>query len=99
MVEQLAPDEHGRLEIRFQHGARMWWIGVAITAAATTSERTTKAHSKADGKAAREEELVKRVRYHNRAYPFVMESLGRPGQAAASFVRRFAMDAAPTGPP
>ena len=93
MIEQVAPDETGRLDIMFQHDGRMWWIDVAITHAASTCTTTCRARAHTDGKAARDEEQHKRTRYHNRATPFVLESLGRPGQSAVTFIRRFATDA------
>ena len=86
--------KNGRLDITFQHGGRAWWVDLAITSAVSTNARTCAARAQADGAAARDEEGQKRSRYHGRAYPFVVESLGRPGQQAKAFIRRFAQDCA-----
>ena len=89
-LEQVLPEESGRLDIVFQEAGSTVWVDVAVTAAATTCARSTAEHARKDGGAARAEEAVKRSRYHGRATPFVLESGGRPGASAQSFVRRFA---------
>ena len=88
-LEQVLPEESGRLDLVFQDSGTTVWVDLAVTAAATTSARTTAANARKDGGAARAEEAVKRSRYHSRATPFVLESGGRAGASALSFVRRF----------
>ena len=92
-VEQVLPEEHGRLDIVFQGGGTNVWVDVAVTAAVTASERAVASHAKTDGAAARAEEAVKRTRYHSRATPFVLEADGRPGPSAKQFLRRYAQEA------
>ena len=89
-LEQVLPEECGWLDVVFQEAGTTLWVDFAVTAAATTCTRTTTANARADGAAAKAEEGVKRSRYHGRATPFVVESGGRPGASAMSFVRRFA---------
>ena len=91
-LEQVLPAEQGRLDVTFAHEGVPWWIDVAITAAATTCMRSLRARAKTDGRAARDEEAVKRSRYHGRATPFVLEAHGRAGPAALAIVRRFCSD-------
>ncbi|CAE8650193.1 unnamed protein product, partial [Polarella glacialis] len=45
-----------------------------------------------DGSAARAEEVSKRNRCLNLASPFVLESLGRPGDTARNFIGKYAVD-------
>ena len=80
------------MDIMFQHNVKMWWVDVAVTHAASSCLRTCRSRAQADGVAARDEERRERSRYHNRAYPFVLESLGRPGQCAKNFIRHFCVD-------
>ena len=82
------------MDIIFQHGGLSWWVDLAIRSAVSSNARTCAARAQADGVAARDEEGQKRKRYHGRAYPFVVESLGRPGQQAKAFIRRFALECA-----
>ena len=89
-LEQVMPEEDGRLDIVFQDAGTTVWLDLAVTASATTCERTVHSNARKDGAAARAEEGVKRSRYHSRALPFVIESDGRPGSSALSFVRRYA---------
>ena len=97
MIEQVLPSE-GRLDVTFVHEGTPWWIDVAITAATSENQRTLAARSEKDGRAAMDEEGVKRSRYHGRAYPFVLEAHGRPGPSALSFIRRFAKENADDTP-
>ena len=90
----MCPDEAGRLDIAFHHDARLWWVDVEVTSAVSTVERVNCIRARQAGAAAREGEHMKRVRYNNRAIPFVLEANGRPGQSAQAFIRRFAVDAA-----
>ena len=92
-VEQVLPEENGRLDVVFHDAGVGVWVDVAITAAVTSSERAVQSHAKKDGAAARTEEGVKRTRYHSRATPFVIEADGRAGPAALQFVRQYARDA------
>ena len=93
-MEQVLPSENGRLDITFVQDGKPWWVDVAVTSASTTCPRSRAARAKADGRAARDEEGVKRSRYHQMAHPFVMEAHGRPGPAAVAFIRGFAGDCA-----
>ena len=88
-LEQVLPEESCRLDLIFQDRGTTVWVDLAVTAAATTSARTTATYARKDGGAARAEEAVKRSRYHSRATPFVIESGGRAGTSALTFVRRF----------
>ena len=69
-----------------------WWVDVAITAAPTSCVRSLRARARTDGCAARDEEGVKRSRYHGRAVPFVLEAHGRAGPAARALIRKFCCD-------
>ena len=89
-VEQILPEEDGRLDLVFQDSGATVWVDFAITSAVTTCARTVQRNARTDGAAARAEEGVKRSRYHSRATPFVLEADGRPGVSAQTFVRRFA---------
>ena len=92
LIEQVLPSENGRLDITFVQEGVPRWVDVAITAATTVCERSLAARAKIDGRAARDEEAVKRSRYHGRAQPFVLEAHGRPGPSAMAFVRAFSVD-------
>ena len=92
-LEQLLPEESGRLDLVFNEAGSTIWLDFAVTAAATSCVRTSLANARKDGAAARAEEAVKRTRYHSRATPFVLESGVRPGTSALTFVRRFAQTA------
>ena len=91
-MEQVLPSEQGRLDVTFVQKGVPWWVDVAVTAAATTCSRSLAARAKSDGRAARDEESVKRSRYHGRAQPFVLEAHGRPGPAAMALIRAFCVD-------
>ena len=93
-IEQVLPSENGRLDLTFVQDGRQWWVDVAVTSAPTTCARSQAARAKTDGRAARDEEAVKRNRYRQMAHPFVMEAHGRPGPAAVAFMRGFAGDGA-----
>ena len=92
-MEQVLPSENGRLDVTFTDDGVPWWIDVAITSAPSACTRSMTARAKADGRAARDEEQVKRSRYHNMAYPFVLEAHGRPGPSALAFIRAFSANA------
>ena len=92
-VEQVLPEEAGRLDVVFQDAGTMVWVDVAVTSAVTECVRTAQTNAKNDGAAARAEERVKRTRYHSRATPFVIEADGRPGASAQALLRRFAQEA------
>ena len=94
LCEQMCLDESGRLDIAFHHDAKLWWVDVEVTSAVSTVQRVNCIRARQAGAAAREGEHMKRVRYNNRAIPFVLEANGRPGQSAQAFIRRFAVDAA-----
>ena len=94
LVEQLVPEENGRMDIVFQHGGHTWWVDLAVVSAVSSNPKACAARAQADGAAARAEEGQKRTRYHGRAYPFVIEALGRPGQQTKTFIRRFVQDCA-----
>ena len=89
-LEQVLPEESGRLDLVFNDAGSTIWLDFAVTSAATTCLRTNTANARKDGCAARAEEAIKRARYHSRATPFVLESGGRPGASALAFIRRFA---------
>ena len=91
-MEQVLPSEQGRLDITFVQDGVPRWVDVAITAASTMCERSLAARAKIDGRAARDEEGIKRSRYHGRAQPFLLEAHGRPGPSAIAFVRAFSVD-------
>ena len=92
-LEQVLPEEAGRLDIVFQDDGSTVWLDLAVTAAATSCARTVHANARKDGTAARAEEAVKRSRYHSRAMPFVLKADGRPGSSALTFIRRYSQDA------
>ena len=92
-VEQVLPEESGRLDVVFQESGATVWVDVAVTAATTTCARMLHARAYGDGRVARAEESVKRTRYHSRATPVVFEADGRPGTSARAFVRRFSQTA------
>ena len=92
-LEQVLPEESGRLDLAFQDAGSTVWLDFAGTAAATHCTRTVETNAKRDGAAARAEEGVKRSRYHSRATPFVVEADGRPGTSAKMFIRRYAQNA------
>ena len=94
LMEQICPTERGRLDVTFVHEGTPWWVDVAITSAASSCQRSLRARAANDGRAARDEEGIKRSRYHGRAFPFVLEAHGRPGPAALSFIRKFCRDGA-----
>ena len=89
LEQVLPPEESSRLDIVFQDAGSTVWVDAAVTAAATTCIRSTATNARKDGGASRAEESVKRSRYHARATPFVLESGGRPGTSAQTFIRRF----------
>ena len=88
-IKQVLPSKNGRLDATFVHEGTPWWVDVAVTSASTECARSLAARAKTDGRAARDEEAVKRSRYHNLAQPFVLEAHGRPGPAARSLIRTF----------
>jgi hypothetical protein len=92
-LEQVLPEEAGRLDLVFQDAGTTVWVDVAVTSAVTTNQRALQARSRSDGVAARAEESVKRSRYHGRATPFVLEADGRPGTSAKTFIRRYSSTA------
>ena len=91
-IEQVLPSEHGRLDVTFVHEGTPWWVDVAVTSASTECTRSLAARARTDGRAARDEEGVKRSRFRNLAQPFVLEAHGRPGPAAQASIRAFAVD-------
>ena len=91
-IEQVLPSEQGRLDVTFVQDGVPWWVDVAITAATTTNLRSLRARAKTDGSAARDEEGVKRSRYHGRAVPFVLEAHGRASPTTRAFIRKFCCD-------
>ena len=91
-MEQVLPSENGRLDVTFTQDGMPWWVDVAITTAPSACTRSQAARAKSDGRAARDEEQVKRSRYHNMAYPFVLEAHGRAGPSALAFIRAFSAD-------
>ena len=78
-IEQVLPSENGRLDVTFVQDGKPWWVDVAATSAASSCPRTLAARAKNNGRAARDEEGVKRSRYRGLAHPFVLEAHGRPG--------------------
>ena len=92
-MEQVMPSENGRLDITFVQDGMPRWVDFAATSAPSTCPRSLAARAKADGRAARDEEQVKRSQYHNGAQPFVLEAHGRAGPSARTFIRAFSADA------
>ena len=92
LLEQVCPVERGRLDVTFVHEGTPVWVDVAITNASSSCERTQRERALHDGRAARDEEAVKRSRYHGRATPFVLEAHGRPGPSALAFIRTFSAE-------
>ena len=92
-LEQVLPEENGRLDIVFQDAGSTVWVDLAVTAAGSACPRTAQTNARRDGAAARAEEQVKLSRYHARASPFVLEADGRPGSSALSLVRRYPQEA------
>ena len=88
-LEQVLPEEAGRLDLVFQDAGTTVWVDVAVTSAVTSNIRSLRARARSDGAAARAEEAIKRSRYHSRATPFVLEADGRPGASAQTFVQRY----------
>ena len=66
-------------------------VDAAVVAPTSACERTLRTRARVDGAAARTEEQVKRRRYGARVHPFVVESGGRPGNAARAFLMRHAL--------
>ena len=91
-IEQVLPSENGRLDVTVVQDERPWWVDVAVTSAPTTCPRSLAARAKAGGKAARDEERVKRNRYHRVSHPLIIDAHGRPGPAAVAFMKGFARD-------
>ena len=95
LVEQCPPGSEGgesRLDITFESGGRRLWLDVAVVTVLTTSEPDVVRRARLDGAAARQEENSKKSKYKGLATPFVLESLGRPGDIARSIIGRFASD-------
>ena len=92
LLEQVCPSERGRLDVTFVHEGTPVWVDVAITNAVSSCPRSLHARASKDGRAARDEEAVKRSRYHGRASPFVLEAHGRPGPAALAFIRAYSAE-------
>ena len=67
---------------------------MAVTSATSSCCRSLEARARTDGRAARDEEGVKRSRYRGLAQPFVLEAHGRPGPAAQALIRAFSTDSA-----
>ena len=92
-MEQVMPSENGRLDITFVQDGMPRWVDFSVTSAPSSCPRSLAARAKADGRAARDEEQVKRSRYHNQAQPFVLEAHGPAGPSASTFIRAFSADA------
>ena len=92
-LEQVLPDEAGRLDVVFSDEGQQYWVDLAVTSAKTNSARHVQANAHTDGAAARAEEGVKAYRYRGRAYAFVLEVAGRPGVGVIAFMRRFVAQA------
>ena len=95
LVEQCPPGSEGgesRLDITFESDGRRLWLDVAVVTVLTLSEPDVIRRARMDGAAARQEENSKKSKYKGLATPFVIESLGRPGDIARSVLGRFATD-------
>ena len=74
---------------------RRLYVDVTVTDAATTSPEYRRRRATRNGAAAARAEDTKRLRYPGPALvPFALETLGRPGESATSFLRSLA----PTDP-
>jgi hypothetical protein len=95
LVEQIvgADRTEDRLDITFDAAGRRVWIDVAVVSPLTNCERERVRRSRTDGAAARDEEANKRSRYKGLATPFVLESMGRPGDSARGVLGAYASDA------
>ena len=66
---------------------------MAVVSPLTNSARECIRRSRTDGAAARDEEASKRSRYKGLATPFVLESMGRPGDSAKVVLGAYASGA------
>ena len=89
-MEQVLPDEAGRLDIVYVDEGAPTWLDVAVTSCRSRCSRSLANNARSDGAAGKAEEAVKRYRYHGRATPVVWEADGRPAAAAISLIRRHA---------
>ena len=79
------------MDVVFNHHGRRIWVDVAVTAASTTSEVNKQIRAARAGAAAAREEDVKRNRYPGPdLMPFVLETLGQPGDSVGEFLRLLA---------
>ena len=94
LVEQLVGTDQSeeRLDITFDVAGRRLWIDVAVVSPLTNSLPHRARRSRIDGAAARDEETHKRSKYAGLATPFVVETMGRPGDSARGVLGAFAVD-------
>ena len=90
LEQSLLQDPPGRMDVVFGNGDSEVWVDAAVVSPTSTSERTLQSRAKKDGHAARSEEKVKRRRYGMKVRPFVVETGGRPGPSARTFLMAFA---------
>ena len=76
----------------FEAGGRRVWLDLAFVTPFTASRRERARRAKVPGAAARAEEANKWSRYRGLATPFVLETGGRPGDSARSFIGKYAVD-------
>ena len=84
--------EEARLDVSFiDASGRRAYVDVSIVAASTVDRERQRRRAECDGEAARAMEDTKRLRYPGAdLVPFVIETLGRPGESAKSFLRAMA---------
>ena len=94
LIEQMVGTDQSeeRLDITFDVAGRRLWIDVAVVSPLTNSSVQRARRSRIDGAAARDEEAHKRSKYAGLATPFVVETMGRPGDSARGVLGAFATD-------
>ena len=83
--------EEARLDVTFRHGALQLYADVVVCSPASTDGSRTLRNARTNGAAAEAAEKGKRRRYpHPELTPLAVETLGRLGEVAAAFARRWA---------